>query len=67
MAGLLIFTGVVALASGLFAWFDPNGERARLASARAELKRAGFTFKRGSAEEARALRIVLDGDSLEAI
>lgn len=67
MIGLFTFTGIVALVSALLALVDPRGERARVSEARATLRRAGFSFRRGSAEEARALRIVLEGDSLETI
>lgn len=67
MIGLFALTGVVAVITALSALIDPDGDRARLAQARETLRRAGYRFERGSEAEARALRIVLEGDSLEAI
>ncbi|MGD8711047.1 MAG: hypothetical protein PVF40_11700 [Ectothiorhodospiraceae bacterium] len=67
MAGILLLTGVVALITAFGAALSPNRDEARLAQARRELKRSGRGYARGSAEEARALRILLEGGNIENV
>lgn len=67
MFGLFALTGIIAAIVALSAVLGSDADRDRLARARDTLRRAGYRFERGSEAEARALRIVLEGDALESI
>lgn len=66
MIAISAFAALIGLISGALAFFDPQGDRARLAAARRELRDQGLHYEKGSEEEARALRVLLEGDSLQS-
>ncbi|HKJ94257.1 MAG TPA: hypothetical protein VKA32_01355 [Gammaproteobacteria bacterium] len=67
MIAVIGFTAVVAAISALSAVLDPSADRVRLTEARRELKRSGVSYEKGSAEEHRALAVLLEGGSLDQL
>lgn len=67
MFAFSIAAAVVAGVGGLLAITLPDPDMLRLKNARRELHEAGLSFSKGSPEEIHALRVLLDGGSVDQI
>ncbi len=68
---MAVFSFLIAAVVTVVAAFgmvrDPHGDRARLAEARRALRRAGRHYDEGSEAEAHALRVLLEGGTVDQI
>jgi len=58
---IAIIVAAIGGVSALLARLEPNAEQAQLREARRTLHEAGIHYPKGSPEETRAIRILLDG------
>lgn len=61
MFALTILAAVAVGVGGFIAIVFPDPDDLRVSEARRQLREAGIAFRKGSAEENQALRVLLDG------
>jgi hypothetical protein len=59
-----IVFAVIASVTVILSWLQPSPEQVRLREARRQLRASGRRYPKNSPEESRALRVILEGDSL---
>lgn len=67
MFAFSIVAAMVVGVGSLLVVLVPDPDALRLKNARRDLRHAGLSFRRGSPEETRALRVLLDGGSIDQI